>query len=172
MIHDLKQFVPSEVCLSCDGCCRFKEADSAWRPKVSGREIKAAKQSDLFLKIYTKERVDSTERVKTVSCEGHNFCSFLDQKTNACRVYDQRPFECRLYPFVLTKKENKTVVTAHHHCPFVQQKRQTREFNDYAKYLEGFFKTKGVLDFVKENSGAWEEYPDDQDQLEYLFDIC
>ncbi len=171
MIHNLKQFVPSEVCMSCDGCCRFKEADSTWRPKMTGGEIKAAKQSDLFFKIFTKDKVDSTERIKTVSCEGQHFCTFLDQKTNACRVYDQRPFECRLYPFVLTKKENKTVVMTHHHCPYIQQKRQTQEFKDYTKYLEGFLKSKDVANFVKQNSGVWEEYPDDQDQLEYLFAV-
>ena len=34
----LKQFVPSEVCLKCNGCCRYKQADSVWRPKLGQKD--------------------------------------------------------------------------------------------------------------------------------------
>ena len=39
MKSNLNQFVPSEVCLHCDRCCRFKEENSAWRPKMAKEEI-------------------------------------------------------------------------------------------------------------------------------------
>ncbi|MCI0405004.1 MAG: phosphoribosylanthranilate isomerase [candidate division Zixibacteria bacterium] len=41
MPEELKQFVPQEVCLACDGCCRFKEDSSEWRPKVAKTELDA-----------------------------------------------------------------------------------------------------------------------------------
>ena len=39
MFADLPQLVPQKICLSCQGCGRFKDARSVWRPKVAPGEL-------------------------------------------------------------------------------------------------------------------------------------
>lgn len=47
MLQNFKQFVPSNVCLSCDGCCRFKQSDSRWRPHMTKEEQRIALQYNI-----------------------------------------------------------------------------------------------------------------------------
>ena len=58
---NLKQFVPSEVCLKCKGCCRYKEADSAWRPKLG-----AGDQEGLAALITAGDVLDAQAYIKTI----------------------------------------------------------------------------------------------------------
>ena len=163
MLFDLQQFVPSRVCLSCDGCCRFKEKESAWRPHVTGDEKSAFKKEDL----------DATGRVKTIGCvhDGRHPCSFLEVSTGACRVYQHRPFECQLYPFVLTKKNGQTTLAVHLPCPYIQEKNRTMEFEEHVGFLKIYFQRKDVLDFLKKNPALAGEYPGCEDELETLFTV-
>ncbi len=34
-------FVSSQECLACQGCCRFRDVESPWRPRVSTQEVSA-----------------------------------------------------------------------------------------------------------------------------------
>ena len=38
MIDGCPSFVPSDVCLRCDGCCRFAQAGSIWCAHISETE--------------------------------------------------------------------------------------------------------------------------------------
>lgn len=169
----LKQFVPSKTCLSCDGCCRFKEEESAWRPKVTRDEIESVQSQDLLSKIYSREKIDTTGHIKTVFCgkSDTHFCSFFYPENNTCSIYSLRPFECQLYPFVLVKKDGQINLTVHHHCPFVQESRATKEFTDYVDYLEEFFRKNEVMGFLKKNLFLAGEYPEYDQELEYLFTV-
>ena len=174
MIKGLEQFVPSKVCLSCDGCCRFKEQESMWRPKITSGEMAATGKPDLLSVIYSKDKVDTkTGHIKTAPCTDgeHHFCSFFAPATNTCTVYDVRPFECQLYPFVLTRDNGKVVVSVHHHCPYVQEKRNTEEFQKYAKSLKIFFAREEIIEIVKRNPALAGEYADYKDELEPIFTV-
>ena len=168
---NVKQFVPSAVCLSCDGCCRFKEEQSPWRPKITEDEIARKGKRDLLSEIYSKDKIDASGHIKTTCSAGHHFCSFFSPQDNTCGVYDVRPFECELYPFVLTKKDGKTIIAAHHNCPFIQMQRNAAEFEAYAAYLKEFFAQKDVLDFLKKNPTLVGEYSNYEEELEYLFTV-
>ena len=173
MIQGLKQFVPSEICLSCDACCRFKESKSPWRPKITKEEIDGMKNPDLLSVIYSKEKIEKSGHIKTKKCgDNHHLCSFFAPETNACTIYELRPFECQLYPFVLTKVKNEVAVVVHHHCPFVQENRNTSEFQKYAEYLQQFFRREDTLQFIKRNPSLAGEYPAYEGELEYLFTVC
>ncbi|MFA5059440.1 MAG: YkgJ family cysteine cluster protein [Candidatus Omnitrophota bacterium] len=173
MLENLKQFVPSEVCLSCDGCCRFKEAKSVWRPQVSAEEIHLSKKKGLADIIFSKTTMDPEHRIKTVSCkDGENICYFFTPETNTCKIYEFRPFECRLYPFVLRKSDSVVSMTVHKLCPFIEQQAKTEEFSKYAAYLKDFFQHQDVIDFVQKHSLSLSDYHDYQDELEYLFTVC
>lgn len=168
---NVKQFVPSAVCLSCDGCCRFKEEQSPWRPKITEDEIVRKGKGDLLAEIYSKDKIDAGGYIKTTCLAGHHFCSFFSPKDNTCGVYGVRPFECELYPFVLTKKDGQTFIAAHHSCPFIQMQRNAEEFEYYTAYLKDFFAQKDVLDFLHKNPSLVGEYRNYEEELEYLFAV-
>ncbi len=173
MFTNLKQFVPSEVCLKCDGCCRFKEPGSVWRPRVSKDEAQNTKRPDLLTKIFTKERVDSKGFLKTTACKGeeHFCCSFFNPKENTCTIYQHRPFECKLYPFVMTKKDSRPVLSVHLTCPHIERNRHSPDFEIYTHDLKGFFARADVKNFLESNPELFGEYPGYEHELEYLFDI-
>ncbi len=167
----MKQFVPQNVCLSCDGCCRFKEQDSTWRPQMTKEEIDQGAKSKLADLILSKDSIEHNGYIKTVSCQGQHLCSFFNPEHNTCRIYSHRPFECQLYPFVLTKHNGQATVCVHLSCPHIQQTRSTPEFKEYAAYLKKYFKQASVRDFLKRNPSLIGDYSAYSNELEYLFTL-
>ena len=153
----LKQFVPSAVCLQCDGCCRFQLADSAWRPKVGEQEI--------------LEEMDAAGYLKTIPVDDHHHCVFFNKSDHTCSVYERRPFECALYPFVLSKTPQGIKLCVHLACPYVQETETKQEFQDYQAYLKTFFKQPHTKDFLKNNSRLLHDYSKFDQELKFLFDI-
>jgi Fe-S-cluster containining protein len=153
----LKQFVPSLVCLSCDGCCRFQEENSPWRPKV-GRGEEADFKAGLALRP-GKEKVLDHGAYVTAARDGDVFrCRFLDRAANICGIYPGRPFECRLYPFLLVKSSERFLVALHLSCPFAQQYYGKREMDDYIAYLKKFFSQPSVTEFLRNNRMLFSDY--------------
>lgn len=169
MINPLQQFVPSDVCLQCDGCCRFKDADSSWRPRMTGEEIKQAAKKGLAAQILSKEILSPDGRIKTVSCGAEHLCSFFHPQDHTCRIYQTRPFECQLYPFVLSKETDGAGVYVHWNCPFVQEKRESEDFVRYVEYLKNFFAAAEVLNFLKRNPSLVGDYAEYREELEFMF---
>lgn len=166
---ELHQFVPQETCLSCDGCCRFKEQDSEWRPKVAEEEMCRPASIGLADKILTKDKIDVTGHIKTRESNGQCVCSFFNPEDNTCRIYSGRPFDCQLYPFVLVKEGGRIAVCVHLNCPFVQKQYKSRDFFEYIDYLQDYFSSEEVLSFLKKNPDLAGDYKDYRDELEHLF---
>ena len=172
MFAKLEQFVPSAVCLSCDGCCRFKEADSRWRPKVGVEEQTALRKIPLAQKVLTKQPLDGEGFLPTLKCHDMYLCAFFNPQDHTCGVYQQRPFECQLYPFIITKAPNgRPGVYVHLNCPYVQEYRLKETFAQYASYLQNYFRQQAVLDFLQNNPSAIGDYTSYENELEYLFSI-
>ena len=166
---ELQQFVPQEVCLKCDGCCRFKDEESLWRPKIAGEEIKLAVKNGLAEEVFSKKTVGDDGHLRTVSCAGNHFCTFFHPGDNTCGIYRNRPFECRLYPFILTKRNQRVVICVHLLCPFIQEKRHDPAFKVYVDYLKFFFNESDVIDFLRRNPSLAGDYAGYEEELEYLF---
>lgn len=143
---EFKQFVPSEVCLQCNGCCRYKDTDSAWRPKLGAHDKKGL--GDL---ITANGILDEQGYINTIQNCGEHFCRFLNGKDNTCGIYTQRPFECSLYPFILSKAKDMVKVYVHLSCPFVQDHLHRPGYEDYISYLKSFFNLPGTKDFLSRN---------------------
>lgn len=170
MISALPQFVPSKVCLSCDGCCRFKDQDSRWRPKLGEGEIRQV-QTALVDKIFSKDSIDADGFLKTKPC-GHGYeCEFFENKGNTCRIYTNRPFECQLYPYILSRHDGKEAVFVHLNCPFVQEKIDTKEFTDYVARLKTYLSQDDVLGFLRSSPALVGDYSGYEEELRYLFTI-
>lgn len=142
----LNQIIPSNYCLSCKGCCRFKESVSPWRPKVYLHEKELLGNTSV-----SSDVLDEKRCIKTKTIDGEHFCSLLNEKTNKCTAYAVRPLECGLYPFIFVKKEGEMFLAVHLACPFVQENKDTQEFKEYGRALESFFAQKHVKDFLKKS---------------------
>ena len=162
---DLQQFVPSHVCLKCDGCCRFKTADSSWRPKV-GQEEKA--------KIGMAAGADFTDAqayIKTIEDCGNQLCRFFNKGDSTCQIYDRRPLECALYPFILSKHAQGVQVYVHLACPYIQDHQSDVALENYIDYLRTFFAAEGTRDFLRKNRGLLHDYTPFDMELKFLFTL-
>ena len=163
----LKQFVPSEVCLKCDGCCRYKEADSIWRPKL-GRDD----ENSLAALINAGGVLDAQGYVKTIQTCGEHFCKFLNGADNTCGIYSQRPFECSLYPFIISHAQGGAVkVHVHLSCPYVQDHLSREAFNAHVAYLKDFFGRMETKEFLSRNKDMFHDYSPYAPELLHLFDL-
>lgn len=150
----MKQFVPSSVCLKCDGCCNFQTADSIWRPKWDKREF-----------------IDDRNYVTTIQDCGQHLCRFFNKADHTCRTYHDRPFECELYPFLLSKGAGGIKVYVHLACPYIQDHESDPALAEYVGYLRGFFAQAGTLDFLRRNTHLIGDYAPVQEELRHVFDI-
>ena len=171
MIKDVEQFVPSSVCLKCDGCCRFKEADSSWRPKIMDEEKEQAANQGMPDNIFSDGAVDAQGFISTLLCQGTNVCTFLDISCNKCRIYNARPFECQLYPFLVIKKGEEAIVAVHLSCPYVQDNMEKEEFAKYVDDLQMLLRRQEVIDFLKRNPSVVNDYSEYKYELKELFVI-
>ena len=173
MLKNLPQLVPQEVCLSCDGCCRFKEHDSQFRPKVTKEEVDQihAHRGSLAEKIFSKGMVDENNYLRTAECMGGFHCTFFNTHDHTCGICETRPFECQLYPILLIKKGEGITVGVHLNCPYVQEKRDSLLFEDYILRLKEFLLKDENLEFLQRNISVAGEYSAYQSEIECLFTL-
>ena len=162
----LKQFVPSEVCLKCDGCCRYKDANSIWRPKLGAED-----QKSLAALITAGDVQDSRGYITTIQKCGEHFCRFLNGNDNSCGIYTKRPFECSLYPFIISQDRGVIKVYVHLSCPFVQDHLSRAEYDAYVLYLKEFFRRTEIRDFILSNKAMFHDYSAYAPELLHLFDL-
>jgi len=162
----LKQFVPSQVCLKCDGCCRWRQGDSIWRPKLGMSD-----QESLADQITGNIALDKEGYIKTVPASTGHVCRFLNSSDNTCRVYARRPWECLTYPFILARTPDAVKVYAHLSCPYVQDHQPSEEFDAYVDDLKGFFSRRDVREFLTDNKAMFHDYTPYAGELLYLFDV-
>jgi len=150
----LKQFVPSNVCLQCEGCCRFQTADSAWRPKFNKKEF-----------------TDDQDYVTTIADCGRHLCRFFNKGDSTCRTYHDRPFECELYPFLLSQESDGVKVYVHLACPYIQDHETDPALGQYIEYLRRFFTRPETIEFLRRNRRYVQNYRPVSDETRYLFDL-
>ena len=131
----IRQFVPSEVCLKCQGCCRYAEQHSVWAPCLLEEEIQEMADADIpAVSISLDKRLCV---VPNASGDGY-LCPFLDAATNKCKLYARRPFECQLYPFLISVRQKKVLLTVDTNCTYVSEHLKTAAFKEYTEYLADF----------------------------------
>ena len=130
----LKQFVPSDYCLKCLGCCRFAESPTIWAP--AGCSL-----------------------VK--NNEGYH-CGHLNETDNHCKIYKKRPLDCRLYPFLLVKKGSSLSLGLHKSCCFVEGENPSlQNIRGYADYLKKKVSTRDIVSLIKSNPRVAVDYQGD-----------
>ncbi len=163
----IRQFVPTEVCLACQGCCRFKEAISVWSPCLLDEEIQGLlERKDIPAAALSVER----RIMPVVNLEGEGFvCPFLKVATNHCQIYALRPFECQLYPFLLNLRKGKVLLTVDLNCPYLYEKINTPEAKDYIAYLSDYLNSARQIQMLKNNPQIIQAYEEVREVAELNF---
>jgi len=160
----IKQFVPSEYCLKCKGCCRFHDEHSVWAPCLLEEEI----ENFIDRKDIPAVSISIDKRIHPIrNPAGEGFiCPFLNPQDNKCAIYSLRPFECQLYPFLICKKAQKILLTVDLNCPYIKEKLNSRELKDYNNYLIGFLNSPAQLRILKDNPQILQAYKEVLDVIE------
>lgn len=154
----IKQYVPQEVCLKCQGCCRFKEENSIWSPCLLEEEIEGLIDKEGIPAI----SVDINKRILLVpgpDTEGF-VCPCLNIGDNKCRIYSLRPFECQLYPFLISLRNKKVILTVDLNCPYIKETLNTNSLKEYSEYLASVLNTPAFLHRLKNNPQLIQAYED------------
>lgn len=160
----IKQFIPSEYCLKCKNCCRFAQENSVWAPCLLDEEMQALidKEGIPAATISIERRIDLLPNP-----QGEGFiCPFLNLADNKCRIYDWRPFECQLYPFLITLRGKKVLLTVDLNCPYIKEKIKSQELKDYIEYLSAYLNCPQQLKLLKDNPQIIQAYDEVCDLLE------
>ncbi|MFH1338429.1 MAG: YkgJ family cysteine cluster protein [Candidatus Omnitrophota bacterium] len=147
----IKQFVTSDYCLRCLGCCRYSSNSSVWAPNLLEQE----------------KRKLGLEKIELIPVNETCVCSFLNSENNHCRIYKKRPLECRLYPFLVNYRDGKLYLSVHTGCPFVKDGEQSRtinskEFKRYLDYLIRCLLKPRVSSSLNESRKDFYSYPAEQ----------
>ena len=125
MLLNFPQVVPSDVCLACDGCCRFEHARSPWRPQIAREEQSffVEKKGCMCPVNTADEDFPQPCYVSTKPWHAQVKCCYLQAKTHRCDIFIERPFDCQFYPFLLGKEGQHHKLGLHLSCPFVLENR-------------------------------------------------
>lgn len=163
----IKQFVPQEFCLKCQGCCRFKEANSVWSPCLLDEEI----QDLLDKEGIPAASISIDRRIQPIAGpNGADFiCPFLNNRDNKCGIYDMRPFECQLYPFLINLRKDRVLLTVDLNCPYVLEKINSPEIKNYISYLAGYLNSPEQLEMLENNPQIIQAYEEVREVAELRF---
>jgi len=160
----IRQFVPQEACLKCQGCCRFKEEDSVWLPCLLDGEI----QELLDKKDIPALSITLGKKIQPIpNPDGEGFiCACLNPQDNKCRIYDFRPLECRLYPFLISLRKGKVLLTVDLNCPYVTERIDTPEMREYIAYISSYLNSSKQLKSLKDNPQIIQAYEEVREVIE------
>jgi Fe-S-cluster containining protein len=162
----MRQFIPSDYCLSCKGCCRFKEQDSVWTPCLLDEEIQA-----LLDKKIPPAAISQKKKLIAISASSQQgfVCPFLRLEDNQCQIYSFRPWECQLYPFLINLRSGKVILTVDLNCPYLRGHLNSQEFKQYTEELVQYLNSPAQLKILKANPQLLEAYEDVAEIVELNF---
>lgn len=167
----LEKFVPGDICLSCNGCCRFSAQKSFWAPFFMYEEIVDLTKRDLVpscLFAHSDAAKENGTQIGLVGGGDEYFCPCFEFVSNRCKIYPDRPLDCRLYPFLLARRGKDVFCAVDENCPYVQKVKNTDKITRYARDLIVFFSTKEFYTFLEKNPGFVQDYGKDVTYIKSL----
>ena len=158
----LYQIIPSEVCFSCDVCCRFLEVDSPLAPIFTEAERQKAVA---YGADPSRFRPQTDGRSAQIQLKPHNdlyICPFFEPETSRCSIYPIRPFDCQLYPFALMFSEDgsEVVLGVDTLCPFGEENLETEAFQQHVHDVIDYVESEAVITRIIENWSLIGDYQD------------
>ncbi len=146
----LYQIIPSEICFSCDVCCRFLDSDSPLAPIFTKDEKQhlLSQGTDASLFRYREDGISS--QIKLKPYEDYYICPFFETETNKCSIYAYRPLDCQLYPFALMYNEDRSsvVLGVDMLCPYSEKYFETDAFQQHLQSVIDFIETDEVKQII------------------------
>ena len=143
----LYQIIPSDVCFSCDVCCRFLEGDSPLAPIFTETETEKAIVHGADPALFCPQADGKSTQIQLKPHNDFYICPFFEPETSHCTIYSIRPLDCQLYPFALMRSEdgNAVVLGVDTLCPFGEVHLETEAFQQHIRH---------VIDYVESESAT------------------
>lgn len=158
----LYQIIPSEVCFSCDVCCRFLAVDSPLAPIFTERE-KARVVADGADPALFRPPVDGkSAQVHLKPHDDFYICPFFEPETSRCSIYPIRPLDCQLYPFAMMFSEDgsEVVLGVDTLCPFGEEHLETETFQQHIREVIAYVESEAVTEQIAANWSLIGDYQD------------
>ena len=158
----LYQIIPSEVCFSCDVCCRFLEAGSPLAPIFSKMETEEVITHGADPSLFRPQADGKSTQIQLKSHEDFYICPFFDAETSHCTIYPIRPLDCQLYPFALMFSEDgsEVVLGVDTLCPFGEEHLETETFQRHIHHVINYIESEAVTAQIVANWSIIGDYQD------------
>lgn len=167
----LYQIIPSEVCFSCDVCCRFLEADSPLAPIFTETETEKAVSHGANPTLFRPQADGKSAQIQLKPHKDFYICPFFDPETSHCTIYPIRPLDCQLYPFALMFSENgsEVVLGVDTLCPFGEEYLETEAFQRHIRHVIDYVESEAVTAQIAAN---WRLIGDYQDTVKIVHTLA
>lgn len=158
----LYQIIPSEVCFSCDVCCRFLEADSPLAPIFTEIETEKAIADGADPVMFRPQVDGKSAQIQLKPHKDFYICPFFEPETSHCTIYPIRPLDCQLYPFALMLSEDgsEVVLGVDTLCPFGEEHLETEAFQRHIRYVIDYVESDEVSAQIVANWSLIGDYQD------------
>ena len=158
----LYQIIPSEVCFSCDVCCRFLEADSPLAPIFTETERQKAVAHGINPMLFRPQTDGKSAQIRLKRHKDFYICPFFEPETSHCTIYPMRPLDCQLYPFALMFSEDgsEVVLGVDTLCPFSEEHLETETFQQHIRDVIDFVESEAVTTQIIANWSLIGDYQD------------
>ena len=158
----LYQIIPSEVCFSCDVCCRFLEVDSPLAPIFTETEKARVVAAGANPALFRSQADGKSAQIHLKSHDDFYICPFFEPETSRCTIYPIRPLDCRLYPFAIMFSEdgNEVVLGVDTLCPFGEEHLETETFQRHIHDVIEYVESETVTEQIAANWSLIGDYQD------------
>ena len=158
----LYQIIPSEVCFSCDVCCRFLEADSPLAPIFTATETEKVIAHGADPALFRPQTDGKSAQIQLKPYNDFYICPFFEPETSHCIIYPIRPLDCQLYPFALMLSEDgsEIVLGVDSLCPFGEAHLETEAFQQHIRHVINYVESESVTVQIVANWSLIGDYQD------------
>ena len=158
----LYQIIPSEVCFSCDVCCRFLEADSPLAPIFTETETEKVIAHGADPSLFRAQVDGNSAQIQLKPHKDFYICPFFNPETSHCTIYPIRPLDCQLYPFALMFSEDgsEVVLGVDTLCPFGEEHLETKTFQQHIHDVIDYIESEAVTAQITANWNIIGDYQD------------
>lgn len=158
----LYQIIPSDVCFSCDVCCRFLEADSPLAPIFTEVETAKVIAHGADPALFRPQTDGKSAQIQLKPRNDFYICPFFEPETSHCTIYPIRPLDCQLYPFALMRSEdgNQIVLGVDTLCPFGEAHLETEAFQKHIHHVIDYVESESVRAQIIANWSLIGDYQD------------
>lgn len=158
----LHQIIPTEVCFSCDVCCRFLEADSPLAPIFTEAERQQAIAHGAAPGLFRPWADGESSQIQLKPDKDFYICPFFEPETSHCTIYPIRPLDCQLYPFALmfNADRSEVVLGVDTLCPFGAAQLETEAFQQHIRHVIDYVESEKVTAQIATNWSLIGDYQD------------